>query len=253
MVVIFSKNDRVEHTHRGNGTMWRRQCVDALRRAVSHGYAGSKGALLPLARQHHRAWVHNAAGSTGFYLDKTKYIVNAYGPDRPGLVSALAKALIDAKGNIETTRMARLGDECNITMLVSFTEQTKEEAEAFERAAGEIPGLRGTVRRTRTRHRRDEEEVDRSRWRRIFLQGPDFPGLVYQMTNYLASEGINVETLNTDTQPAPFGDEDLFTIDAVIEIGPDTSLVRFKKSIERLEKKLGVDIVVSDHERVDDE
>ena len=75
--------------------------------------------------------MHNAAGSTGFYLDKTKYIVNAYGPDRPGLVSALAKALIDAKGNIETTRMARLGDECNITMLVSFTEQTKEEAEAF--------------------------------------------------------------------------------------------------------------------------
>ena len=52
---------------------------------------------------------------------------------------------------------------------------------------------------------------------------------------------------------APFGDEDLFTIDAVIEIGPDTSLVRFKKSIERLEKKLGVDIVVSDHERVDDD
>jgi hypothetical protein len=29
--------------------------------------------------------------------------------------------------------------------------------------------------------------------------------------------------------------------------------VRFKKSIERLEKKLGVDIVVSDHERVDDD
>ena len=234
--------------------MWRRQCVDALRRAASHGCAAASVAPTAhrtLLRHNHRAWV--STGSTGFYLDKTKYIVNAYGPDRPGLVSALAKALVDAKGNIETTRMARLGDECNITMLVSFTEQTKEEAETFERAAEEIPGLRGTVRRTGFRHRRDEEEVDRSRWRRVFLQGPDFPGLVYQMTTYLASEGINVETLNTDTQPAPFGDEDLFTIDAVIEIGPDTSLVRFKKSIERLEKKLGVDIVVSDHERVDDD
>ena len=139
--------------------MWRRQFVDALRRAASHGCAAS---LAPTAHRpllHHRAWV--STGSTGFYLDKTKYIVNAYGPDRPGLVSALAKALVDAKGNIETMRMARLGDECNITMLVSFTEQTKEEAEAFERAAEEIPGLRGTVRRTGFRHRRDEEEVDR--------------------------------------------------------------------------------------------
>ena len=142
--------------------MWRRQCVDALRRAASHGCAAAS--LAPTAhrtllRHNHRAWV--STGSTGFFLDKTKYIVNAYGPDRPGLVSALAKALVDAKGNIETTRMARLGDECNITMLVSFTEQTKEEAEAFERAAEEIPGLRGTVRRTGFRHRRDEEEVEK--------------------------------------------------------------------------------------------
>ena len=128
--------------------------------------------------------MHHAAGSTGLYLDKTKYCGNAYGPDRPGLVSALAKALIDAKGNIETTRMARLGDECNITMLVSFTEQTKEE-EALSEPPGRIRAC-GAPAAGRGPARRDEEEVDRSRWRRGSFRGL-ISGLVYQMTTYLAS------------------------------------------------------------------
>lgn len=57
--------------------------------------------------------------------------------------------------------------------------------------------------------------------------------------------------LNTATQPAPFDtDEELFTIDAVIEIGPDTSLANFKRSMDKLQQKLGVDIQISDHEDV---
>ena len=68
------------------------------------------------------------------------------------------------------------------------------------------------------------------------------------MTSFLASNGINIEMMNTDTQPSPFGDDELFTIDAVIEIQPDVSLREFKRSMDRLKKKLGVDIVISDHE-----
>lgn len=57
--------------------------------------------------------------------------------------------------------------------------------------------------------------------------------------------------LNTSTQPAPFDtDDELFTIDAVIEIGPDTSLANFKRSMDKLQQKLGVDIQISDHEEI---
>ena len=44
--------------------------------------------------------------------------------------------------------------------------------------------------------------------------------------------------------------EELFTIDAVIEIGPDTSLTNFKRSMDKLVQKLGVDIEISDHEQI---
>lgn len=49
-----------------------------------------------------------------------KVIIYAFGPDRPGLVSALAKAVLDAGGNVEESRMARLGGDFNMMMSVSF-------------------------------------------------------------------------------------------------------------------------------------
>jgi predicted amino acid-binding ACT domain protein len=49
-------------------------------------------------------------------------------------------------------------------------------------------------------------------------------------------------------QRAPFGEDDLFTMEAVIEIGPDVSLAKLKKTMDRLKRRLGVDIVISEHE-----
>mmetsp|Transcript_12088 Transcript_12088/g.19521 ORF Transcript_12088/g.19521 Transcript_12088/m.19521 type:complete len:308 (-) Transcript_12088:44-967(-) len=205
--------------------------------------AGSAGAGTATRNWHGRAPTPIAASS--------KVIIYAVGPDRPGLISAVTKAVLDARGNVEESRCARLGDDCNIMMLVSFGggESSVERQAAIARAAEDIPGLQVTLRPTQAK--RYADAVDHSRWRRILLHGTDFPGLVHQMTSYLSSEGINIEMLNTDTQPAPFDRDDfLFTIDAVIEIGPDTSLSKFKRSMDKLKQKLGVDIEISDHEAV---
>ena len=111
--------------------------------------------------------------------------------------------------------------------------------------------VRPTTRLGAVRDGKQTDEVDTSRWRKIILHGTDFPGLVHEMTSYLSSEGINIEMLNTSTTPAPFDrDEVLFTVDAVIEIGPDTSLTKFKRSMDKLGQKLGVDIEISDHEEI---
>ena len=183
-------------------------------------------------------------------VGEEKHIITAYGPDRPGLVSSLAKAVFDAKGNVENTRMARLGNDCNVMMLVSFANANAEDHRAFAQAADEIPGL--TVKVRPTHHPPSPYPAP---GRGHLAMAPRLPprhrlppGLAYQMTSFLASNGINIEMMNTDTQPSPFGDDELFTIDAVIEIQPDVSLREFKRSMDRLKKKLGVDIVISDHE-----
>lgn len=49
-----------------------------------------------------------------------KVIVYAFGPDRPGLVCALSRAVLNARGNIEESRMTRLGGDFNVMMAVGF-------------------------------------------------------------------------------------------------------------------------------------
>ena len=208
--------------------------------------------IRPASFRGFRGFATQDGGTDDPFASAEKAIITAYGPDRPGLVSSLAKTVLDAGGNVENTRMARLGDDCNVMMLVSFADSSPVERRAFARVAEEIPGLTVKVRPTASGVKRDArgEELmpDTSRWRRVFLHGTDFKGSLHAVTSYLGAERINIETLNTDSQRAPFGDDDLFTMEAVIEIGPDVSLAKFKKTMDRLKRKLGVDIVISEHE-----
>ena len=61
-----------------------------------------------------------------------RVIIYAFGPDRPGVVSGLTKAVLDAKGNVEESRMARLGGDFNVMAEVSF-----DDAQAL---AGRVKG-----------------------------------------------------------------------------------------------------------------
>lgn len=184
------------------------------------------------------------------FASAEKAIITAFGPDRPGLVSSLAKTVLDCGANVENTRMARLGDDCNIMMLVNFADSSREDRIKFSQLAEEIPGLTVKVRPTSKRGSLTEKDQvsDTSRWRKVFLHGADFKGSLHAVTGYLGEEGINIETLNTDSHRAPFGDSELFTMEAVIEMGPDVSLNKFKKTMDKLKRRLGVDIIISEHE-----
>ena len=65
--------------------------------------------------------------------------------------------------------MARLGNDCNVMMLVSFANANAEDHRAFAQAADKDPGL--TVKFDPLAIRRsDADAVDTSRWRRVFLR-----------------------------------------------------------------------------------
>ena len=74
----------------------------------------------------------------------------ALGPDRPGLVAEVTEYVTRRGGNVEDSRMAILGAEFGILLLVSGT---AEEVAAIERDTKELGGRTGltlTVRRTRS-------------------------------------------------------------------------------------------------------
>src|SRR3954463_6083655 len=51
------------------------------------------------------------------------FILTLTGPDRIGIVDEVTGLLLDRGGNVETSRMARLGGEFAVLMLVSMPEE----------------------------------------------------------------------------------------------------------------------------------
>src|SRR5262245_56349433 len=85
-------------------------------------------------------------------------VLSALGPDRPGIVAEVTEHLTERGGNIEDSRMAVLGAEFGILLLVSGT---ADEIAAIQRDAGALAqktGLGVVVRPTKSpkEHRRAE-------------------------------------------------------------------------------------------------
>ena len=53
-------------------------------------------------------------------------IIKGIGPDRPGIVSEISKYVTSNNGNIEESRMIRLGSEFSILMLISISSDSKK-------------------------------------------------------------------------------------------------------------------------------
>ena len=75
------------------------------------------------------------------------------GTDRTGLVEEITKLLLDLGGNVETSRMARLGGEFAVLMLVSIPEPSTGQPRE-KHPEPEKPGIQGNNQQDRTDLRR---------------------------------------------------------------------------------------------------
>src|SRR4051812_26857610 len=83
-------------------------------------------------------------------------VLSALGPDRPGLVAEGTEELTERGGNVEDSRMAVLGAEFGILLLVSGTEEKIAAIQRDAEPLAEKTGLSVLVRPTRSpeAHRR---------------------------------------------------------------------------------------------------
>ena len=80
--------------------------------------------------------------------EHTHLVLSALGTDRPGIVDAVSQFILDRGGNIEASRMAVLGGEFTLMVLVSAPESAAAAIEGEIGALAEGLDLRTLVKRT---------------------------------------------------------------------------------------------------------
>lgn len=176
----------------------------------------------------------------------SRYVITSFGRDRKGIVNEVTAAVLSARGNVEESRMARLRGDFTITMLVSFV-RDQSDVDAFKSDLARIEGLTTSVRASSE----DEDGAAKtvSTHRRVLLRGNDFPGITHAFTRVLFDRDVNIESMTTDTAPAPFGTERLFLVDALVRLSAGAaSIDALGASLRALERDMGLDVEILEHE-----
>jgi glycine cleavage system regulatory protein len=170
-------------------------------------------------------------------------VLTLIGDDRPGLVEALSRVVARYGGNWEQSRMSRLGGKFAGILLISAPE---ERADELNRALHELAteGLRVVVERS-TRPAPSGEE----RLLALELIGQDRPGIIRQISEALASRGVNVEEIVTGCSSAPMSGEMMFCARARLRVPATTPVDELRRALEALASDLMVDLTLAEAPR----
>ncbi len=163
------------------------------------------------------------------------------GPDRVGIVEEVTKILLGLGANVETSRMARLGGEFAVLMLALMPEDHMDDIEsAFAHLADQ--GYKVTTSRTL--------ETDTSTFLgwlpyRIEVEGADHEGIIHEIVAGLSARGINIESMETGTIPAPNSGTPLFMMNALVMVPPGLADVDWTATLAEAAAQVNVDIEIA--------
>ncbi|AYH44815.1 ACT domain-containing protein [Azoarcus sp. DN11] len=170
---------------------------------------------------------------------KTSLVVTLIGPDRPGLVNALAtRATACGAGWMESNMAQLAGQFAGIVRL----EIDESAAADLEKSLLQLEheGL----------HLRLERGIPATtsalRKARLELTGHDRPGIVHEISTVLARHGVSIDKLETACENASFSGEPLFRAHAELHVPLAVHASDLRRDLEALANELMVDLSLED-------
>ena len=170
-----------------------------------------------------------------------RYVLSLTGSDRIGLVEHVTELILDCGGDVQASRMARLGGEFAMLLLVSIPDAETDRLSAqVETLSGE--GFKVTITETEW-----DVAAQRKDWLpyEIEVRGANHEGIIHEIAEHLSDQGINIETIETNVVPAPMSGTPLFTMNAVVVVPPGLPKSKWRDELEDVADSLNVELEIS--------
>ena len=167
-------------------------------------------------------------------------VLTLIGPDRPGIVEAIAEPIARHGGNWLESRMAHLAGKFAGILRIQVS-QAEEAALTLALRGLEVGGLRLTIEGGRSTEAKGGE-----RTLLLELVGLDRPGIVREISGALADHGVNIEELTTDRTTAPMSGELLFRSRARVSFPPGSDPETLRRRLEELAADLMVQVTLAE-------
>ena len=157
-------------------------------------------------------------------------IIKGIGPDKPGIVSNISGFVTSNNGNIEESRMIRLGSEFSIIMLIAIPDGSRE---SLSNQLDSIEGIKFYL--TPTRKLSSYEYPNYI----ISVEGADNEGIVHRVTDSIASLDINIIEVVTDTHNAPITGATLFHMVSKVYL-KENNREQLEEKLSKIETEFGL-------------
>jgi glycine cleavage system transcriptional repressor len=140
-------------------------------------------------------------------------VLAALGADQTGIVDEIARTASEAKCNIADSRMVVMGQEFSIIMMLSGT------WDAIAKFEAQVPALEKRLHLAIITKRTEQRQPQReSMPYKVDVIALDNPGIVHEIANFFAIQGINIESLETSTYAAPHTGSPMFALNMTVNI-----------------------------------
>ena len=150
-------------------------------------------------------------------------VVSSLGKDHPGIVNTLSQAILDSGCNILDSRMAVLGSEFAVIMLISGNWNAVAKLEDMLPRVAQKHDLNLASRRTQIRPP-SAKVVPYA----VEVVAMDHPGIVRDVADFFASRDINIEDLYTGSYQAPHTGTPMFSLHMTVGVSAETSIATLR-------------------------
>jgi glycine cleavage system transcriptional repressor len=78
----------------------------------------------------------------------------------------------------------------------------------------------------------------------IEVTGADHEGIIHEISHHLATQGINIENMDTSSAPAPMSGTPLFMMKGIVVVPPQLNFNTWSSALEEVGDKLNVSVKV---------
>ncbi|MBI5542945.1 MAG: glycine cleavage system protein R [Deltaproteobacteria bacterium] len=168
----------------------------------------------------------------------TEYaVLTAIGEDRPGLVNEISKLIHQAGCNIEDSRMAVLGGDFAMLILVAGEKAGLDKVRDAASATGQRVGLTVQMRPT---HKPGMPAKALPYDLRAYAM--DHPGIVQRVAEYLAARKINIRAMDTRVTEAPHTGQPLFSLHAQVDIPAPENVAEIRRGLSAIGAEENIDL-----------
>lgn len=175
-----------------------------------------------------------------------RFIMTAFGKDRPGIAADVCEIMYENGCNLEDTSMTLLAGE--FTLILLFTAGSADVAGPLSRACRRLEQEKGISAFLRPLEPQETVKPGNGfTLRTLHVEGLDQAGIVYKVSRFLADNRINIADLKSTVKASPESGTAMYVMDIRVQIPNGTAMDPMEKGLHAVADDLNVDISFSDN------